>query len=510
MITSRNIFVAVAIVLQSLGFVSSLNAEFMRKPNLLIVHTNEQTFRSISSYDNSWGDLETPHIDFLANNGARFENFYTNHPLCTPSRAALLTGKYAQRVGAYYNELPLDEGAQTIGHRMQNQGFVTGYSGKVHLVGGVHPGFSPPRDFGFSDNRFMWNNGPYKTITIDENGYLHGSREVGDESSYGTDFLKDRTIEFIEKNKNQEWCYMLSFPNPRDPNLNRSPYDTMYNGEDMILPDTFLLPEDATSNWKPFLLSSRQSDLSHEAYLREYKAQYFGMIKHIDDCVGEILDSLRQSGLLEVTIIVFTTDQGEMMGEFSRYDKEVFHAASAKIPFIVYYPEKIKPNTVVREVVSNIDFVPTMLDIMEVPYEKSEFDGRSAAQLSMGASDEYWRNTAYLSQRNMVGVVTERFKLIVASKQEPILIDLLNDPDEYDNAINKSEFREDVKRLTTNLKNYLEYTFDPNWTDGLTRVFEKQFEQHQTFRAPEIQNARKRDRRWKEELALKLNQLEGN
>lgn len=478
-----------------------------QQPNLLIIHTNEQTFRSISCYDNSWGDLHTPNIDFLADNGARFENFYTNHPLCTPSRAALLTGSYAQKSDAYYNELLLKEGTQTLGHMLQNHGFVTGYSGKFHLAGGILPGFAPPRKFGFDDNRFMFNTFPLKNISINERGIVQGSAEIGDETSYTTDFLKDRTIEFIEKNKNKAWCYMVGFADPREPMVCRSPYDTMYKAEDMTVPATFLLPEGATFNWKPKLRGGE--DQSATEYLKMHKAQYYGVVKLIDDCVGEILEGLKYNGMLENTVIVFTTDQGEMMGEFSRYDKETFHASSAKIPFIVYYPPGIQANTVVRKVVSNIDFVPTILDVMDIPFDMRDFDGRSAAALLQEDSADDWKNTAYLSVRNEVAVVTERFKLIVRSGREPCLIDLENDPDEFDNVIHQKEYGEDVRLLTNNLKNYLEYTNDPNWIDQLPQIFDWRFEQVQTYRPEKYQRAGRNDRRWKDELKDQMDNLAG-
>ena len=474
-------------------------------PNLLIIHTNEQTFKSISCYDNSWGDLKTPHIDFLANNGARFERFYTNHPLCTPSRAALLTGQYAQDSNAYYNDLLLKEGTQTLGHIMQKQGFVTGYSGKVHFAGGILPGFSPPRNFGFEDNRYMFNSFPLKKVTISKSGLLKGSSEVGDQVSYSTDFFKDRTIEFIEKNKKKSWCYMVGFSDPREPMVCRSPYDTMYQAEDMTVPSTFLLPKDATTNWKPRIRKSKE--LSATEYLKKHKAQYYGVIKLIDDSIGEIIASLRDQGVLENTVIVFTTDQGEMMGEFSRYDKEIFHESSAKIPFIVYYPAEIQANTVVREVVSNIDFLPTILDIMNIPFNVRDFDGRSAAALLKGESDRYWKNRAYLSLRNEVAVVANRFKLLIRNKREPCLIDLVNDPDELKNAIHQEEYREQVRVLANDLKHYLEYASDPNWTNQLQQVMDWRFEQYQTYRSQDSLKGRWPQRNWKRELADQLDGL---
>ena len=478
-----------------------------KRPNLLIIHTDEQTFRSISCYDNSWPDLQTPNIDFLANNEVRCEKFYSNHPVCTPSRTALLTGRYAQKGDSYINDIPLNPDARTFGNILKQYSYVTGYSGKVHLAGGTYPGFTPKTNFGFDDNLYMFNNAHMKKIILDENGQLQSPGGIGNEKTYTTDFLTDRTIEFIGKNKNKDWCYMVSFPDPHDPNSERSPYDTMFKPEDMKIPATFQLPEGTKVIWKPDLKGKNTENISDAQFLRKHKALYYGMVKHIDDCVGRIISDLKRNGLLDNTIIVYTTDHGEMMGEFSRYDKGIFHDASAKIPFIMYFPQKIKSNTVVRKVISNIDFTPTILDMMNIPYEKEYFDGCSAADLLTGQGDGNWQNIAFLSMSGQVAVITERFKLILGKKEEPWLIDLLNDPDEFKNAINIKENRDTVRLLALKLKNYLENNADPNWTDTLTSLYDRRVIQHEQYREPGRQNARRMEISWKNELLAQLNNL---
>lgn len=346
-----------------------------------------------------------------------------------------------------------------------------------------------------------------KKIIIDENGQLQSPGGIGDEQTFTTDFLTKRTIDFIGKNKNKDWCYMVSFPDPHDPNSERAPYDTMYKPEDMKLPATFQMPEGNKVLWKPDLKGKNTEGISDSQFLKRHKALYYGMVKHIDDCVGQIINYLKINGLLENTIIVYTTDHGEMMGEFSRYDKGIFFDASAKIPFIMYYPRKIKSNMVVRKVISNIDFTPTILDMMDISYKKKDFDGRSAAALLAGKGKDSWKNIAFLSMTGQVAVITERYKLILSRNEEPWLIDLVTDPGEFENTIHKIENKDTVRLLALKLKNYLENNADPNWANTLTSLYDRRVSEHRQYREPDRQNARRVEISWSNELLIQLNNL---
>jgi len=503
-------FITVSVVLAPVvltGYTDKNINSTDKRPNLLIIHTDEQTFRSISCYENSWPDIKTPNIDFLANNGVRCEKFYSNHPVSTPSRTALLTGRYAQKSESYINDIPLKSDAQTFANILKQYKYVTGYSGKVHLAGGPYPGFTPKTNFGFEDNQYMFNNAHMKKIIIDENGLLQSPGGIGDEKTYTTDFLTDRTIDFIEKNKNKCWCYMVSFPDPHDPNSERPPYDTMFKPADMKIPGTFHLQGGKKVLWKPDLKGKNTGNISDTQFLRNHKALYYGMVTHIDDCVGRIFNYLNNNKLLGNTIIVYTTDHGEMMGEFSRFDKGIFFDASAKIPFIMYFPREIKSSSVVRKVISNIDFTPTILDMMNIPYKKKYFDGRSAAALLTGKSSNSWKNIAFLSMTGQVAVITDRYKLILRRNEEPWLIDLVTDPDEFENAIERKENRDTVRWLALKLKNYLKNNADPNWNDTLTGLYDHRIVEHKMYREPARQNARRMEISWKNELSNQLNSL---
>ena len=173
----------------------------------------------------------------------------------------------------------------------------------------------------------------------------------------------------------------------------------------------------------------------------------------------------------------------------------------------MYFPKKIKSNTIVRQVISNIDFTPTLLDMMDIPYKKKYFDGCSAAALLKGQSDSGWQNTAILSMPGQIAVITDRFKLILGRKNEPILIDLINDPEELNNEIDKIENRDTIRLLALNLKTYLEKNNDPNWNNSLTSLYDRRVIQHKKYREPGRQNASRNEVSWKEELSAQVNNL---
>jgi len=442
-----------------------------KKPNLLIIHTDEQSFRSLSCYENSWKEARTPHIDKLADNGVRFENFYANHPVCTPSRSALLTGRYAQEVQSYFNDIPLADEAITLGHIFKQNGYITGYVGKWHLDGHDKPGFGPRRNFGFEDNRYMFNRGHWKQIT-EANGQpqVKTYKDIGDEESYTTDFLANKTIEFIKQHKGQKWCHMLSIPDPHGPDVDRQPYNSMYNEADVSVPESFSLLETDKPRW-----ASRQKGKNDpEARLRHTKARYLGMVKHIDDCVGEIMQALKKSGQLENTVVVFTSDHGDMMGEFGRYNKGIPLDASAKVAHIIHYPSKINKGMVINEVVSNVDFIPTLIDLMGIDYADEALCGESVVPLlSESRSDVQWGNTAFISVGKLVAVVTPHYKLVYSEVDVPWLYDREKDPDEVKNYFNDAAYGPVIKELTVKLKNYLVSTHDPNWTGGLGELYRR-------------------------------------
>lgn len=458
----------------------------VEKPNLLLIITDEHSFRTLGCYRelmsykqaHVWGEknVETPNLDFLAHNGAIMTSMYASTPSCTPSRSSMFTGNYPQTNEMPKNGTYLKASIPTIGDVLTENGYKTGYAGKLHLLGHPKPNWQPQYNFGFQDNRFMFNGGHWKKFGLTEdgkpyvatknpkNGKLNTRVEDADETSYATDFLTDRAIEFLNKNKNNPFAYVLSFPDPHTPNTVRKPYDTMYTDYEYKLPNTFRRTNvEGDPSWRKTDLGPTKHkpnrNFTNEKIL-SYIPQYYGMVKCIDDNIGKLIAKLKADGTLDNTIIVFSSDHGDLMGEHGRLNKGTPHETSAKIPFIVYYPNKIKPKTVVNQAANTTDWMDTFMDLMNIEnFNPNTTDGRNLTPwlVQDTQKSETLEDITFVRFLFWAAAVTDRYKLIFEkSDTKPWLIDLEKDPDENTNFIDSPEHQAVVKQLAKALKEYAE------------------------------------------------------
>ena len=397
------------------------------RPNLLVIHTDQQSCWTLGAYEGTL--VDTPHIDSLAKEGALFQNFFTNSAVCTPSRGCLLTGRYPHAHGAYKNNIELNRDEVTLARALLDKGYTTGYAGKWHLDGEAKPGWVPPeRAMGFEDSRFMFNRGHWKKITESDNGdpEAHAYREVGDEKTYTTDWLADKTVAFIQEPRENPFFFMVSIPDPHTPFTVRPPYDAMYKPDGMPVPSTFRQSD------VPAWARRADSRAKTEEALRKHKAGYCGEVKCIDDNVGRILDALRETGQLDNTIVVFTTDHGEYMGEHGLMGKNQLYETAYRIPLLVRWPRRIAAGTVVDACVSTVDFMPTMLGLMQLPVTDRVQGGDASAALV--GWEMKWRHEAFIhhSHHDRAGIFTPRFELAYVKDSDPILFDRANDPDQVE------------------------------------------------------------------------------
>ena len=268
-----------------------------------------------------------------------------------------------------------------------------------------------------------------------------------DKKSFTTDWLADKTIDFISSNKDNPFCYMVSIPDPHGPETVRAPYDSMYSNMAFRKPHTYTIPPDETPDW------AMPENFSHA------QSQYFGMVKCIDDNVGKILRHLRETGLIDNTIVVFTSDHGDMRGEHNLEDKGPPFEASTKVPFVIYYPEKIKAGTIVPQALGTVDFLPTILSLMETTATGKE-EGRDASSLfTKGKTPEDWKDVTFLRRANpnklsWLAAFTGRHKLIISIKNPPWLTDMQKDPDELENFCLDPEYREIAQALAREIIDY--------------------------------------------------------
>jgi arylsulfatase A-like enzyme len=463
-------------------------SEAAKRPNLLVIITDEHNFRTLGCYrelmseDQAfvWGKgvkVETPNIDSIAKSGAICDRFYATSPVCTPSRAAFMTGFYPQNTGAIQNNLPLNDEMVTFAEVLRREGYATGYIGKWHLDGPGKPEFTPKRKFGFEDNHYMYNRGHYKKMFEDKEGLraesVKGSfnKKVNGATpeNFTTDFLTDRAIDFIRANKNTPFCCVLSIPDPHGPNAVRAPYNTMF----LDLP--FQQPKSALSDGENL---PSYAATQPERFNKTSMALYFGMVKCIDDNVGRMIAALRETGVLENTFIVFTSDHGDLCGEHGRENKSLPMEASARISFVLKAPGVVKPGTVIHEPLANVDFKPTILSLMGIANPVKD-EGRDASRLFTGnAKSADRRDVTFVRigggkqhaepdedsenvRSGWMGAFTSRYKFIVAPGEIPCLFDLEKDPNELTNFVRDTSKRQVIKRLGAELLNYAKSKSDP-------------------------------------------------
>jgi arylsulfatase A-like enzyme len=452
-----------------------------RQPNLLIIHCDQLNFRTLGCYREQlppnmafvWGEktiVKTPNIDSLAKAGAICNKFYTTSPVCTPSRAALLTGRYPQNTGAISNNKPFANTVITFAEILRLQGYATGYAGKWHLDGGAKPGWAPKRQFGFEDNTYMFNRGHWKKLEDTAKGPMVSGGEneraakSANEKSFTTDFLADKAVEFIKTHKQRPFCYMVSFPDPHTPRTVRAPYDTMFKELYFEKPRSAREDGEGLPSWGTTLNGAFGSGAP----------DYFGMVKCIDDNVGKILKELREDGLMENTFVVFTADHGDMCGEHGRNAKGIPFEASAKIPFLITAPGKIKPGTVIAATLGNVDFKPTIQKLLGLPADSRD-EGRDASALFItGKIPNDWSDITFVrigeSSSGWLGAFTGQYKLVVSPRAIPCLFDLEKDPNEMKNRFQLPECRDTVRALAKALKDYGVRRKDPLAQDPIIRA----------------------------------------
>ncbi len=453
-------------------------------PNLLIIQTDEHNFRTLGCYRETlpkeqrfvWGKeavVETPAIDSIAARGAVCTSFYATSPVCTPSRAAFFSGRYPQNTGSYQNNRPLNGDVVTFAEVLRRHGYATGYAGKWHLDGPGKPQWAPQRQFGFSDNRFMFNRGHWKKFELtadgprvaatNKNGQPNYNVDGADETSFSTDWLAERAMDFIRDHADQPFCFHLSLPDPHGPNTVREPYDDMYMDLAIRAPMTFSMSKQ-NPKWAP---ANGQNDVGR--FNAASMARYFGMVRLIDDNIAEILRTLTELDLIDNTIIVFTSDHGDLCYEHGRLNKGIAYEGSAKIPMIIAAPGIIPAGTQVDQALGTVDFTPTILSLLGKPVPE-QVEGRDASSLLKGKPSPDWEDITFLRSASntpsWVAAVTNRFKLVISVADEPWLFDLQSDPDELNNHYEETGNAVVVKRLAEALLKYGADSNDPQLSDG--------------------------------------------
>lgn len=450
-----------------------------KQPNVLVVITDEHNFRTIGAYRDllpkeaaePWGAgvvVDTPNIDYLASQGALCSSFYSPSPVSSPARSSLVSGMYPSTTKVIVNDVHMDDNIETFAQTLLNRGYATGYAGKWHLDGDSKPGWAPKAKFGFEDNRYMFNRGHWKVLGEDVNGPLVAMNDkgqnlpalAGDEKSFTTDFLTDRALDFIKQNSDKPFCYMLSIPDPHTPNTVRKPYNTQYADQKFENPVSSDVAKINAPEWFKALGNATRGNIISQS--PEMIACYWGMVKCIDDNIGRLITTLKDEGIFDNTIIVFTSDHGDMLGEHFKDNKGISQEGSAKVPFIIYAPGKIKAKSVVPFAMNSVDFTPTLFSLMGVN-SGIDYEGRDCSKLlEKNKLPKGWNNTTVMSWEGWIAATDGRYKLTCMASENggidmsktPVLFDLESDPLEMNSIYGDPSCKEVTDKLMREVEKY--------------------------------------------------------
>jgi choline-sulfatase len=422
----------------------------MRQPNILFIMADQLAGPALPFY--SHPVVQTPHLARLAEQGVVFHNAYCNSPLCAPSRASMMTGQLPSRTGVYDNAAELPAATPTFAHYLRAAGYATTLVGKMHFVGPdqLH-GFEErlttdiyPADFGWTPNweapteRLSWY---HNMLSVAQAGLCVTTNQLDFDEEVA--FHAERKIyELARRGHDQPFLLLASFTHPHDPYAIPRRYWERYDHAQIPPPTVAPIPYDELDPhsrriadmcaWDEFAVSAEQ--------VRNARHAYFAAISYVDDLVGRLVGALAATGLDENTIILFTSDHGDMLGERGLWYKMSFFDWSARVPLLIHAPQRFAHRRV-DENVSLVDLLPTLLDLTGAGVEPSlaaPIDGRSLTPLLRGEALDQ-PNTVlseYLAEGVAAPAVMIRrgpHKYIHAAPDTELLYTMPDDPHELNN-----------------------------------------------------------------------------
>lgn len=341
------------------------------QPNILLVMADQLAAQALSLYGN--GVCKTPNLERLAAQGAVFTNNYSNNPLCVPSRASMLTGRLSPDIGVYDNANEIASSLPTMAHFMRAQGYQTFLCGKMHFIGPdqLH-GFEErlttdvyPADFQWIAD---WSAGP---AFVPSGTALNGVVEAGPcirtmQEDYDDDvaFQASRKIYDLARSDDKKPFFgVVSFTSPHTPFNVSQRYWDLYDHKDIDLPAVSEIPFAALDYFSKalFFAHGRHRHSITKDHLLNARHAYYAMISYLDEKLGQMLDQLDETGLREDTIVIFTSDHGEMMGERGMWFKQCFWEWSARVPLVIS-DGRVANNMRIDANSSLIDLLPTFID----------------------------------------------------------------------------------------------------------------------------------------------------
>jgi arylsulfatase A-like enzyme len=458
MSTCFRYWIFVTIVYSLLAGVSfGAQDEPTRRPNILFLLADEMRADCLGVAGHAM--VKTPNLDRLAQRGVRFTHAYAASPVCSPDRAVLFTGRYPHVNGVELNGQKFAEGEVALPQLLRRHGYATAMSGKLHLhhtpdwfdeewiVAGGKRG-NPYTDY-IREKVPGLKGGPRVAakpgtlITYGESFPLRIGTSVLPDELYEEAWVADRAIEFLLKQKrgDKPWFLFVSMLKPHSPFVVPEPYASMYDPKKIALPETF----DPKAQ-PPAHLRRARHFINDPEVLRQVAAHYYGAVTMVDRHMGRVLKALEEFGFADNTIVLFTADHGNMLGERNRMFKGCMYSSSVRVPQLLYAPDAVEGSKVCDYVHDHTAIMPTLLDLAGLPIPEG-MQNQSLRPSIRGGDTSGGTAFAELHERM---VATADWKLIAPYKKQGEaygLYHLAKDPHEQNNLYDKPEAAAVQKRL---------------------------------------------------------------
>ena len=462
--------------------------------NVLFIMADQLRWDYLSCYGHP--HLETPHLDALAQRGMRFTRAYAQSAICGPSRMSFYTGRYVTSHGSTWNQVPLNIGEWTLGDYLRPLGLRVALAGKTHMPadreGMVRLGLDPDNSDGI-----LASQGGFEPYIRDDG--LHPSQSVSPELAYNaylrsqgydgenpwhdwansaegeegeilsgwylrnakyparikaehseTPWMTDQAISFIREQGDQPWCLHLSYIKPHWPFMAPEPYFSMYGADDVVAVNRADHEREGSHPvMKAFMNHAEGRNFSKEGAREQVIPAYMALIRQLDNEIGRLMDQLDQIGRLEDTLIIFTSDHGDYLGDHWLGEKELFHDCSVRLPLIIAGPGCAE-GRVEEKPVQAIDLIPTFIDALGGDVPDHRLEGISLMPILTGDGDasaltdrdivvseiDYAHRGARLELGRDVNecrgwmLFDGRWKYVAFQGFRPQLFDLENDPEE--------------------------------------------------------------------------------
>ena len=491
------------VILLSVGSVFPVASIAEERPNIIYIMSDDHAAHAVSAYGSRLAEVApTPNIDRLAKEGALFTNAFCTNSICSPSRACVLTGQYNHINGSFDLSGKVEPGKQMLAIQMKKAGYQTAMIGKWHLK-------VEPADFDYYC--VLPGQGKYHGPTFRVRGEKPwGKNTIAFPNKHSTDAITDLTLEWLKtRDDSKPFFLMHHYKAPHDYFDNAERYETYLKDIDIPEPASLwdqgekfgsmatrgagdeliphvgtsigarnprrsylgdlpkLYPNEFPKDYDPANFSGEENKrLAYNAYLKKF----LRCVKGIDDNLGRLFRHLEVTGQLDNTIIIYTGDQGFMLGEHDYQDKRWMYEESQRMPFLVRYPKSVPAGQKIDSIIENVDYGPTMLEFAgaEIPtsvqgrsFKSILESGKEPEDWKQEAYYRYWMHMAHHDNPGHMGIRTKTHKLIYyygcnydGGYQTPPgweLYDLANDPHEMTNIVDDPGSAELVKDLKDRL-----------------------------------------------------------